>query len=155
MLGLDEAKQEALQELLERYRQGNKKALSDIFSLLKQDIFELLEQGVSIRLTKKILEKATGLQIRDDTFYKWVRRNKIDMLLKRTKSPAIAKTNITQGLTPLQGKKSLTGQNKSDSEQKGSIEPEKPKKEAKDVKNPKELFERKVSLIDNDYKDLL
>lgn len=126
MLEINEAKQIALQELIEKYKNGNKKALSDIFSLLKNDIFSLLEQGVSIRLTKKIVEKATELQIKDDTFYKWVQRNRTeDIPLKRTELASNAKKEIKQGLTPLKGKKSLTGQNKAQNEQKGSIEPAK------------------------------
>ena len=98
MLGLDEAKQEAIRELVEKYKQGNKKALSDIFSLLKQDIFELLDEGVSIRLTKKIVEKATDIEIKDDTFYKWVARNrKTYMPLKRTKLASNERKEIKQG----------------------------------------------------------
>ena len=154
MLGLDEAKQEALRELVEKYKQGNKKALSDIFSLLRLDIFELLEQGVSIRLTKKVLEKATELTIKDDTFYKWVARNRNkDMPLNALKSPAIAKKEVEQGLTPLQGKKSLTGQNKSDFKQKGSVEPK--EINTSKPKNPIEVLNSEIHLTDDKYKDLL
>lgn len=143
MIEINEAKQITLKELVEKYKAGNKKALSDIFSLLKTDIFELLGQGVSIRLTKKIIEKATKLVVKDDTFYKWVaRNNKIDMPLKRTKTKSNERKEIKQGLSPLQGKKSLTGQNRNNFGQKGSVE-------------SKKLFVQDISILDKDYKDLL
>lgn len=111
MLEINKAKEIILQELTEKYMQGNKKALSDILSLFKSDIFTLLDEGISIRSTKKIIEKAVGFEIKDDTFYKWVRRNyKRNIPLKDTKSPVISKTYATQSPIPCKGEKSLTEQ---------------------------------------------
>ena len=58
---------------------------------------QLIEQGVSIRLTKKILEKQLKIDIKDDTFYKWIRRQKNNIPQNASKSNAIEKTNIGQG----------------------------------------------------------
>ena len=121
MLEINKAKEIILQELTEKYMQGNKKALSDILSLFKSDIFTLLDEGISIRSTKKIIEKAVGFEIKDDTFYKWVRRNyKRNIPLKGTKSPVISKTSAIQAPIPCKGEKSFTEQNRSVSEQENS-----------------------------------
>lgn len=122
MLEINKAKEIILQELTEKYMQGNKKALSDIFSLFKSDIFKLLDEGISIRSTKKIIEKAVGLKIKDDTFYKWVRRNyKRNTPSKDTKSPVISKTPAIQAPIHCKEEKLLTEQNRSTLEQEDSI----------------------------------
>ena len=122
MLEINKAKEAILEELIEKYTHGNKKALSDIFSLFKSGIFKLLDEGISIRSTKKIIEKAIGFEIKDDTFYKWVRRNyKRNIPSKDTKSPVISKTPAIQAPIPCKKEKLLTEQNRSASEKEDFI----------------------------------
>jgi len=147
---LEEKKTEIANKAIEAYKQGNLSPAL-LFRALKPAILQLKSEGYKIKEIQDFLQDAFGIVFKYDTFQKWVKRN---IPLNAPKSPANAKTNITQGLTPLQGKKSLTGQNKSDSEQKGSVEPEKTKKEAKDV-NPIDILNSNIHLTDDKYKDLL
>ena len=86
MVEMDNALREVLEELKEKYRNGNRKALSEILALLRKDIFHLLERGLSIKTTKNIVEKAVGVELKYDSFYKWVQRNIQQPKQKKTPS---------------------------------------------------------------------
>jgi len=73
---LDISIKNLLNQQIESYRNGNKKAISVIFNLLKNDIAKLINtNNLTIKLTKNVLEDALKIEIKDDTFYKWVRKN--------------------------------------------------------------------------------
>ena len=76
LIEIDKSIKKLLQNQIEKYKEGNKKALSIILNLIKRDITKLLnENELTIKLTKTIIEDTLGISIKDDTFYKWVRRN--------------------------------------------------------------------------------
>jgi len=76
LIEIDKSIKKLLQNEIEKYKEGNKKALSVILNLIKKDIVKLLnENELTIKLTKTIIEDTLGITIKDDTFYKWVRRN--------------------------------------------------------------------------------
>jgi len=119
MVEMDNALREVLEELKEKYRNGNRKALSEILALLRKDIFHLLERGLSIKTTKNIVEKAVGVELKYDSFYKWVQRN-----IQQPK----------QKKTPSKLKKEVNDEAKIKTERKKSIE------EQMDMKiSPKEV----------------
>ena len=64
-----------LKVFIKEYMNGNKKRIGDILSLKKDEIVELLQKGLKKRAVKKILEEELKINIKDDTFYKWVKRN--------------------------------------------------------------------------------
>ena len=119
MVKMDNALKEVLEELKEKYRNGNRKALSEILALLRKDIFHLLERGLSVKTTKNIVEKAVGVELKYDSFYKWVQRN-----IQQPK----------QKKTPSKLKKEVNDEAKIKTERKKSIE------EQMDMKiSPKEV----------------
>ena len=73
---LDISIKNLLNQQIESYKNGNKKAISVILNLLKNDIAKLINtNNLTIKLTKNVLEDALKIEIKDDTFYKWVRKN--------------------------------------------------------------------------------
>ena len=77
MLEIEKTIKEMIEELKKEYQEGRKKALGEILLLIKRDIFDLLDnQKYSIKMTKRIIEQALKIKISDNTFYKWVERQR-------------------------------------------------------------------------------
>ncbi len=77
MLEIEKTIKEMIEELKKEYQEGRKKALGEILLLIKRDIFNLLDnQKYSIKMTKRIIEQALKIKISDNTFYKWVERQR-------------------------------------------------------------------------------
>ena len=77
MLEIEKAIKKMIEELKKEYQKGRKKALGEILLLIKRDIFDLLDnKKFSIKMTKRIIEQALEIKISDNTFYKWVERQR-------------------------------------------------------------------------------
>ena len=136
LIEIDKSIKKLLQNEIEKYKEGNKKALSIILNLIKRDIAKLLnENELTIKLTKTIIEDTLGISIKDDTFYKWVRRN-------------IKKSNIEEVSQP--APVSIPKQTKQ-KEIKNEVSEVKSKK----VNPVKILNDNSITATDNKYKDLL
>jgi len=138
-----------LEELKERYENGEKKALSQILALLKKDIFELINQGVSIKTTKEIISEAINLKISDNTFYKWVNRQR-----KKGFSSPVANESIKNNANALEREKNRSKPVKT--QNKGAKAPLNQTKGVKNEKlNPTDILNSDINLVNNKYKDLL
>ena len=77
MLEIQKTIKKMIENLKKEYQNGRKKALGEILLLIRKDIFDLLDnQGFNIKMTKKIIEQALNMKISDNTFYKWVERQR-------------------------------------------------------------------------------
>ncbi len=154
MIELKKAIKKVLEELKEKYKNGNRKALSEILSLIKKDVFDLLNQGLSIKMTKKIVENAIELKIKDDTFYKWVKREKektpvVDNQLKNYRlSPAREKEKDVSSSIPAPVSISQKPKKEVQQDEKSEV------KEKKKV-NPAEILNSDIFATDSEYKNLL
>jgi succinate dehydrogenase flavin-adding protein (antitoxin of CptAB toxin-antitoxin module) len=130
MLETDKTIKEILKNKIKEYKENNnKKALSIILNLIKKDIAKLIiENEFPIKLTKEIIENLLNIEIKDDTFYKWVRRNiKEKSNIKEKKNSAPKKINKKESKNEVKNKKI----------------------------NPIKILNSDISLIKEDYKNLL
>ena len=128
IIEVDKSIKKLLQKQIDEYKDGNRKALSVILNLIKKDIAKLiLENELTIKLTKEIIEDSLNIEIKDDTFYKWVRRN------IKNSVENIKKSNI-------KGEESIINKSKitfSKSKQKKEVQDESAK--VKEVKKDKKI----------------
>jgi len=131
LIEIDESIKSLLENEIAKYKSGNKKSLSIILNLVKRDIAKLInENELTIRLTKTIIENTLNIQIKDDTFYKWVKRN--------IKNDHIKKSNSNKSI--------LSNPKETKSEEK---------KNKTSETNPIEILNSNIGVINNEYKKLL
>ena len=146
IIEVDKSIKKLLQKQIDEYKDGNRKALSVILNLIKKDIAKLiLENELTIKLTKEIIEDSLGIEIKDDTFYKWVRRN--------------IKNSVENKKSNIEGKESIINKSKitfSTNSTKKEIKNETAEvKEKKAIDPIKILNNDNITAIDSEYKDLL
>ncbi len=141
MLEIEKAIKKMIEELKKEYQKGRKKALGEILLLIKRDIFDLLDnKKFSIKMTKRIIEQALEIKISDNTFYKWVERQR--------KRNYTQKSNI-EGKDVKKGTKPAPIPNQSQN-------PEQNKKEVQDEKSEvKKTNSENNEVLDNDMLEVV
>jgi len=86
-----------LKVFIKEYTDGNKKRIGDILLLKKDKIIELLGRGLKKRAIKKALEEELKIEIKDDTFYKWIKKNIENKPLTSPTTQKIKKSNSEGG----------------------------------------------------------
>jgi len=140
MLEIQKTIKKMIENLKKEYQngKGRKKALGEILLLIRKDIFDLLDnKGFNIKMTKKIIEQALNIKISDNTFYKWVERQR-----QRNWQKIDTKSNIEEDL---------------EVSQPAPLAKTKPKKEVQNVKvtdnnNTDDVLDEDMLNVINAYK---
>ena len=155
MLEINKSIKKILQNEVKNYKEGNKKALSVILNLIKKDIAKLInENELTIKLTKTIIEDTLDIEIKDDTFYKWVRRN----IKNNPISINTQKSNFKEKEEKVSNKVSVPKEkkeNKSIKEVKNVKNKLDLKKDINTKKSPTDILNDDINITNDEYKDLL
>ena len=142
MLEINKSIKKILQNEVKKYKEGNKKALSVILSLIKKDIAKLInENELTIKLTKKIIEDTLNIEIKDDTFYKWVRRN--------------IKSNFKEEEVSNKAPVPNLPKEKKETKSKKEVQNEKNNINTKKLGNAVDILNNDINVTNDEYKDLI
>jgi len=127
MLEIQKTIKKMIENLKKEYQngKGRKKALGEILLLIRKDIFDLLDnQGFNIKMTKKIIEQALNMKISDNTFYKWVERQRQRNWQKTdTKSNIEGVKEVSQPAPPVKPKRKEVQNEVSEVKEKKKVNP--------------------------------